>query len=339
MRHGKGETAGGIDRRRALQLAGGLALAPLAGPALAAGAQTNGTETGMQDERAEPRWRRYRIGDATITVVEDGQRIADGPYPTFGADQEEATVAALLRENFLPEKRFANGFLPVLVETGGRRVLFDTGMGPMGRANGMGLLRQRLEEAGHRPDDIDLVVLTHMHGDHIGGLMEEGGPAFSKARLAMGRVEYDFWTSEEAKNGERRDNAALVAKNVAPLAADALILAEGTEVVPGIVAHEAFGHSPGHLVFEIGSGDDALWLTADTANHYVASLQRPDWRVRFDQDPERATATRRRVFDGLAASRRPFIGYHMPFPGIGFVEKAGEGYRFVPLTYQLDVAG
>ena len=153
----------------------------------------------------------------------------------------------------------------------------------------------------------------------------------------MGRVEYDWWLSDEAKTGARKEGAATVAKVVSPFAERATFLREGSEVAPGLVAREAFGHSPGHLVLELTAGDAKLWLTADTANHYVASLQRPDWRVRFDQDAEMAKASRRRVFDRIAETRAPFIGYHMPFPGIGFAEKTGQGYRFVPLTYQLDV--
>lgn len=308
------------------------------GAAFAQQPQTKGDdmETTMRD-RPEPKWRRYRIGDAVVTIVLDGIRVGEGPHPTFGTDQDEAAVAALMRANFLPEKRFATGFLPVLVEIGGRLVLFDAGMGPAGRAEGTGRLADRMGEAGYRPQDVDLVVVTHMHADHIGGLMEEGGPAFPNARYAMSRVEYDFWTSRTAKDGPRADNARLVQKNVVPLEDRTAFLKEGDEATPGIVAHEAFGHSPGHLVFELTSAGKSLWLVADTANHYVASLQRPDWRVKFDQDPAMATAARKRVFDRVAASRAPFVGYHMPFPGIGFAEKTEKGYRFVPLTYQLDV--
>jgi glyoxylase-like metal-dependent hydrolase (beta-lactamase superfamily II) len=327
------------SRRQALELAaaGAFGASVAGGPALAQSAPADTErETGMAGEPG-PNWRRYSIGGATVTVVLDGLRPGDGPYPTFGADQDEAAVAALMRENFLPEKRFVNGFLPVLVEAGGQLALFDTGMGRMGRANGLGQLRERMGEAGYRPEDVDLVVLTHLHGDHIGGLMEEDGPAFPNARYAAGRTEYEWWTSDEARSGDRKDGAALVERTVVPLRDRMTFLGEGDEAMPGIVAHEAFGHTQGHMIFEMRFGDRTLWHLADTANHYVASMQRPDWRVRFDHLPEMATTTRRRVFDMVAASRAPFLGYHMPFPGIGFAEKAGEGYRFVPASYQFDV--
>lgn len=327
-------TGTGIDRRNAMKLAASTGALGLL--ASGAAAQTAGKENAMQSD-AEPKWRRFKVGDAVVTVVLDGMRVGDGPFPTFGADQDEAAVAALMRENFLPEKRFANGFLPVLVERGDQLALIDTGMGPMGRANGMGLLRGRMAEAGYSPEDVDLVVLTHLHGDHIGGLREEGGPAFPNARYATGRTEYEWWTSDEAKNGDRKDGAALVAKNVVPLRDKLTLLDEGSEAAPGIVAREAFGHTQGHMIFEMDFGGTRLWHLADTSNHYVASLQRPDWRVRFDHLPEQATATRRRVLGMVADRREPFLGYHMPFPGIGFAEKTGEGFRFVPLAYQFDV--
>ncbi|KAB0676434.1 MBL fold metallo-hydrolase [Aureimonas leprariae] len=331
-----GRGSGGIHRRAAMKLAGGLGVLAAGAPYFARQAEVQAAETGMQ-ERPEPKWRRFKVGDAVVTIVLDGLRPGDGPYPTFGADQSEAAVAELMRANFLPEKRFVNGFLPVFVETGGQLVLFDTGMGPMGRANGMGRLRERMGEAGYKPEDVTLLVLTHLHGDHIGGAMEEGGPAFPNAKLALGRAEYGWWTSDEAKNGERKDGAALVAKNVTPLVDKARFLRQGDEVLPGIVAHEAFGHTQGHMIFEMTFGGRKLWHLADTSNHYVASLQRPDWRVRFDHVPEQATATRKRVFGMVAEKREPFVGYHMPFPGIGFAEQTGEGFRFVPVTYQFDV--
>ncbi|MEF2074187.1 MBL fold metallo-hydrolase [Consotaella sp. CSK11QG-6] len=286
-----------------------------------------------------PTWHRFRLGDVRVTTVLDGVRIADGPHPTFGADQSADAVAALMRENRLPERRFVNMFNPALLEIGGELVLFDTGMGPMGRANGSGQLTRRMAEAGYRPEDVTLVVLTHLHGDHIGGLMEEDGPAFRNARYVVGRTELGWWTSEEALTGQRAGNAQLVLKNVMPLQDRTVLVAEGDEILPGLIAHEAFGHSPGHMIFEIRSDERKLWMTADTANHFVASLQRPDWHVAFDMDKAGAVATRRRVFDRIAEEASPFIGYHMPFPAVGYVTRLGGGYRFVPESYQLQVEG
>jgi glyoxylase-like metal-dependent hydrolase (beta-lactamase superfamily II) len=105
--------------------------------------------------------------------------------------------------------------------------------------------------------------------------------------------------------------------------------------VSGIEALDASGHTPGHMAFHIESAGRPLLVTADTANHFVVSLQRPDWHVRFDMDKERATASRKRIFDLIATERIPFSGYHMPFPAVGYVEKQELGYRYVPVAYQL----
>ena len=338
-------SANGLSRRGAMKLAAGTAAAGMLWPTLT---QAKDSKTVMATTKVPsptpsphpqtPGWRSVMIGDARVTMILDGIRVGEGPHPTFGENQSAEAVATLMRDNFLPESRFATGFTPVVVEIGEERVLFDTGNGAGGRENGLGQLIVRLAEAGYAPEDIDIVVLTHLHGDHIGGLLEEGKPAFPKARYIAGRVEYDFWTSDAARNGPAAGNAKMVDQNVVPLRDKMTFVAEGEKIVPGITAHEAFGHTPGHLVFTVESGGKTLWLTADTANHFVASLQKPDWEVKYDMDKQAAAAMRHQVFDKIAADKAPFIGYHMPFPGIGYAEKIdGGGYRFVPLTYQLDV--
>jgi glyoxylase-like metal-dependent hydrolase (beta-lactamase superfamily II) len=194
-----------------------------------------------------------------------------------------------------------------------------------------------MQALGYEPDQVTLVVLTHMHGDHIGGLMEGGKPTFENARYVAGQVEYDFW-KDPARIGSPAENGHKgVLKNVVPLAEKMTFVKEGSDVAPGIVAHEAFGHSPGHLIFRLESEGKGLIITGDTANHYVLSLQEPDWEVRFDADKAAAAASRRRVFDMIAAEKLPFIGYHMPYPAAGFVEKSGNGYRYVPVTYQFEI--
>ncbi|WP_118133264.1 MBL fold metallo-hydrolase [Oceanicella sp. SM1341] len=321
-----------VSRRAALALAAagaaGAGLAPGLRPASAAVPTQGG---------ARPGWYRFSLGGMEVTTLLDGLRIGEGPHPTFGADQEAGTVASLLEENFLPTDRFANGFTPVLVNTGSSLVLFDTGLGAGARGNGMGKLTDRLSAAGVNPDDIDTVVITHMHGDHIGGLMEDGAPAFANASYVMGQAEYDFWTADAQKTGPTERGAAGVAANVVPLAEKTTFIAPGDSVAPGIEAMEAFGHTPGHLVFHLESEGARLMLTADTVNHYVVSMQRPDWEVAYDMDKAAAAATRRKVLGMIAEERIPFAGYHMPFPALGYLEARDEGFRFVPASYQFDV--
>ena len=125
--------------------------------------------------------------------------------------------------------------------------------------------------------------------------------------------------------------------NVVPLAEKTTFIGDDAEVVPGIRSVAAFGHTPGHMVYHIESDGRRLLLWADTANHYVASVQRPEWHVRFDMDKEAAVATRKRIFDLAAAERMPVTGYHMPFPALGYIDRSEGGYRWVPATYQLSL--
>jgi glyoxylase-like metal-dependent hydrolase (beta-lactamase superfamily II) len=278
------------------------------------------------------RWRRFNLGSFTVTVYMDGMRKGDGPHPIFGANQDAGTVEALLAENFLPGKQFVNTFSPTLVQTGTETILFDTGLGAGARANGMGNLAAMMAASGVQPGDVTVVAITHMHGDHVGGLMENGAPAFPNARYIASAAEYDHWTKvADAEAGKT------VAANVVPLAEKMTFVKDGDSVTSGVTAMAAHGHSPGHTIYHLESDGRRLVITADTANHYVVSLQRPDWEVRFDMDKAAAAATRKSVFGMLAADKVPFIGYHMPFPAVGFVEPMGDGFRYVPATYQFDI--
>jgi glyoxylase-like metal-dependent hydrolase (beta-lactamase superfamily II) len=183
-----------------------------------------------------------------------------------------------------------------------------------------------LEAAGYSADQVDTVVLTHMHGDHIGGLMTDGAPTFSNASYVTGQTEYDFWA--DAGN-EGFDNM------VRPLADKMTFLQDGGDVTGGVTAMAAFGHTPGHMAYMIENGGQQLVLGADFANHYVWSLAHPEWEVKFDRDKEAAAETRKRILDMLAADNIPFVGYHMPWPGVGYVDTRGGGYHYVPHTYQL----
>ena len=311
-------------------------VAALAAPAILSRASF-AQEAEPEPMAAAPETKTFKIGKFTIATIRDGKVMGEKPHETFGTNQKPEDVAAALAANMLPADRFINSFAPTLVDTGADVILFDTGFGEGGRANGNGQLVAGLKSLGYEPGQVTLVVLTHMHGDHIGGLMEGGKPAFENARYAAGQVEFDFW-KDPARLGTPAENGHKgVLGKVVPLAEKMAFLKEGTEVAPGIVAHEAFGHSPGHLVFRLESEGRGLFIAGDTANHYVLSLQHPDWEVRFDADKAAAAATRRKVFDMVAAEKLPFVGYHMPYPAVGYVEKSGDGYRFVPETYQFEL--
>ena len=280
-----------------------------------------------------PNHYRFKLGGFEITTINDGAFYLKGPAPIFGEDQFPEDVAALAEENFLSSERMEIGFSPVVINTGNELVLFDTGNGAA-RRPGAGRLVKALKVAGYSSDQIDVVVLTHFHGDHIGGLMEEGAPVFKNARYVTGASEYDFWIDPSQNDGR---TGKLAHKNVKPLAGKTGFLKENSTVASGITALETPGHTPGHMSFHLESEGKRMFLGADFCNHYVVSLQRPDWQVRFDMNKELAAQTRRKTLDMLAAEKIPFTAYHMPFPAVGYVEKVGEGFRYVAASYQMNL--
>jgi glyoxylase-like metal-dependent hydrolase (beta-lactamase superfamily II) len=306
-----------MTRRSALFAAAALPLAPALMPRAAfAAAEMQGS--------ASPVFNRFKLGGFEVTTLLAGTRPVEKPNEIFGLNATPEEFNAAADAAFIPTDVAQFFFTPTLVNTGTELVLFDTGLS----AAGTGVA---LTAAGISPDQVDVVVLTHMHGDHIGGMMTEGGtPTFANARYVTGAVEHNHWS---AAGNEGFD------KSVKPVNDKLTFLDDGGSVASGITAKMAAGHTPGHMVYMLESDGKMLAITADTANHYVWSLAYPEWEVRFDMDKAAAAASRKSVFGMLAADRVPFIGYHMPFPGMGFVEAQGSGFRYVPASYQMMLNG
>ncbi len=302
-----------ISRRTALTGAAALPLAAGLGtsvPALADGHA--GPKNAIQNT--------FGLGDFQVSTLLAGTRTVDENIQgIFGMNVSEDEFADVSAANFIPADKAQFFFTPTVVRTGADVVLFDTGLSAAGTT-------AALSDAGIEASDVTIVVITHMHGDHIGGMTDDAGNAtYPNARYVTGQVEFDHWAGAENERFEGK---------VRPFAENMTFLGDGDSVVSGVTAVAAFGHTPGHMGYMIESGGEQVMLIADAANHYVWSVGYPDWEVRFDMDKAAAAATRRKVLGMIAADRIPMIGYHMPFPGMGYLETRDSGFRYVPATYQ-----
>ena len=300
-----------ISRRAALAGAAALPFAAAMAGSARAGAPLSGMSIAP--------YQRVKLGGYDVTTILAGTATRPDPQTIFGMNVDAETFNQVSAEAHIPTDAAQFFFTPTVVNTGNELVLFDTGLNAEGTT-------AALEAAGYTPDQIDIVVLTHMHGDHIGGLMTGDAPTFANARYVTGQAEFDHWSST--------DNEGFMTK-VKPLAEKMTFIGDGGSVASGITGMAAFGHTPGHMAYMIESDGKQLVLGGDFANHYVWSLAHPDWEVSFDNDKEAAAATRRRMLDMLAADAIPFVGYHMPWPAFGYVQKSGDAYSYMPHSYQL----
>jgi len=333
----------GIRPSRRALLAGA-AGAGLAGAGLFAGetrpARAEAPPAGKQAPPAGkqlPSAYRYKVGDAEVTVIADGLRTM--PLPdAFVRNQPKDAVNAALRAAHLAENELSIPFNVLLVNTGGRLVLIDSGNGPQPAGAPVGLLRGTLAALGVAPDQVDEVVISHFHGDHINGLLTaEGTAAFPNAEVKVPEAEWAFWMDDgamsRAPEGQKAgfQNARRV---FTPLKDKVSRYPWEKEVAPGLTAVAAPGHTPGHTAFTLQSGGGTLFIQSDITNIPALFMRNPGWHAMFDMDPAKAEDTRRRTYDRLAADRTEVAGYHFPFPGVAHVDKDGDGYRYVPALWR-----
>lgn len=282
-----------------------------------------------------PGVQRLAVGDMEVTALSDGYIDID---PSLFPNATPEAVAALKNAAFLaPDAPLRSGVNTYVVNTGDRLVLIDSGcadlLGPT-----MGRLPANLVAAGIDPATIDTIVLTHMHPDHIGGIASaEGAAAFPEAELVVHEADWAFWTSADmtARAPDAVKPFFLAAqKNAAAYDGRVRRLDSDGEIVPGLSLMHLPGHTPGHAGIVVADGADSLLVWGDIVHAAPLQFARPDWAIAFDVDPEGAVETRGRVFDMVARDRLRVAGMHIPFPGIGHVERAAEGYRFTPENWE-----
>ena len=276
---------------------------------------------------------RFGIGTMRVTVIDDARFTF--PAAAFAANQPEGTIGPFLSGYGLPTETVSLHMQITYIEHGPRKILLDTGMGDItfpGNAPDNGRLFAGLQTIGVAPEEITHVILSHGHPDHIGACSQNGEPMFKNASYHMSPKEFEFWTQ---KPGDEQNfmNLMLSIGNaqLEPVRALMKPYSDGDEIVPGITAIDAPGHTVGHHAFLISDGGESLLHMMDAAVHYLVGPEEPDWALGVEMDPSAAAATRRRLFSEAADNDTLVAGYHFPFPGIGRIVPMDKAWRFVPV--------
>ena len=280
-------------------------------------------------------FKRMKLGAMEVIALHDGAlRRPLGEEFVTNAPLEQ--VKALLASQGLPTDYVDIPFTPFVIVAGGRRILMDTGFADNGPPS-TGKLVANMAAAGLKPDDIDTIILSHYHGDHINGIRNKAGQlVFPKAKIMVPAPEHAFWMDDarmEAAPPAMKGAFQNVRRVLGGLPAEQLVRFEpGAEVAPGITSVAAFGHTPGHTLFTVKSEGQSFAYVADLTNVPSLFARSPDWSVTFDMDKDMARATRRKIFDMIVKDKMMAGGFHVPFPAFGSIEQAGSGYAFKPLA-------
>lgn len=270
----------------------------------------------------------FNIGAFECTIIHDGMNRAPMGRIFSGIPAAERD-AALVQAGFDAATIDLNYHI-MLVQTGAETVLIDTGVG-YEAVPGAGKLRESLAGLGVQPADIDVIVITHAHPDHIGGLtFMEDTLAFPKARYYMARTEWEFWASEEALAAMAEEQRAHYLKTLVPIADKVALFKGAEEIVPGITAIPSPGHTIGHLALVLKSEDEELVHLADAAHHPI-QLSHPDWSPVFDWDGSMSALTRRGLFSRAVRDEALVAAYHFPFPALGRIRAAGDVFGWEPV--------
>ena len=324
-----------LTRRGTLMAAAATALLPLArtSPVQAAAPLAGKQAAG---------WYRYKVGTIEVTVATDGA--GTNPLsPTYVANATKEAVNAALAASYLPTDKVTHNYTPIVVNTGSKLVVIDTGLGPTVHQQSKGALGQfptNIAAAGIDRNAVDTVIISHFHGDHINGLLTaDNKAAYPNAEIMVPAAEWKFWMddgemSKGTGNPILEGNFKNVRRVFGALGNKVTQYDAGKEIVPGITSIASPGHTPGHTSHVIASGSDRVLVQADiTAGAALLFVRNPGWQLMFDVDKPLAEQTRRKLYDMAVAEKMRIQGFHFPFPSLGHVEKDGTGYRLVPMPW------
>jgi glyoxylase-like metal-dependent hydrolase (beta-lactamase superfamily II) len=326
-----------LNRRQLLATAVAAAAASVLTTSLGGSSANASTPAGAQ----APGFYRYKVGSYECTSINDGARSFPMPDKwVTNVPKDEALKASAAA--YMPQGMVTVPFNPQLINTGSKLILVDSGNGISAlepTKGAVGRTLQNLAAAGVDPKTIDVVLLSHLHPDHINGIRAlDGSMAFPNAEIMAPAVDWKFWMSDEnaakAQSNEMMKNYfANVKKIFAGIESKVTKYEWGKEVAPGITSISTPGHTPGHTSFAVASGNSRILLQCDVTNIPEFFLRNPDWHVAYDTEPDLAQTTRHKFYDMAAAEKATVVGFHFTFPSIGHVEKDGAKYRLIPVAW------
>ncbi len=277
---------------------------------------------------------KYKVGSLEVCGIADG--VSTFPLPDrFVVNQAKEEVVKALKAAGQDGEKLSVPYNPFVFANGNRVVLIDTGMGPAANAQNpaIGNTAKNLAAAGYDPAKITDVVISHFHGDHINGLLNGANPIYPNAQVWVPAPEWKYWT-DEGELSRAPDARKGAFANVKRIFTDGLKnkvtqYEHGKEVVPGLTSVATLGHTPGHTSFILASGNDKLFIQSDVTNVPFLFVNNPGWHAVYDQDAKQAEETRRKTYDMVSAEKLRVQGFHFPFPSLGRIEKAGDGYRLI----------
>lgn len=283
-----------------------------------------------------PGYYRLQLGQFEVTALYDGGT----QLPTkLLRNVAQPELSLLLSRMFVGNPMMKTAVNAYLVNTGSHLVLIDAGAAKSFSAS-LGNVVPNMKAAGYDPAQVDMVLITHMHPDHMGGLEDSAGqPIFSKAQVFVSQLDSDFWLSQKIADGappEAQPFFKIARECAAPYLKSGQwkTFTEGAVPAPGIRAVKANGHTPGHTAYAVESEGQKLLIWGDLMHAHAVQFARPGVSIEFDIDQKQAIATRRGIMKAVAAGKSLVAGMHLPFPGIGHIRAEGKGsYRWVPIEY------
>jgi glyoxylase-like metal-dependent hydrolase (beta-lactamase superfamily II) len=329
-----------VDLSRRSLVAGAAAI----GTASAFGPMTSARAAAPVAGKQNAGWYRYKVGDFEVTVVTDGMN-TNPLSDAYVSNAPKADVNAALEADFLAKDKVTHAYTPVVINTGSKLVVIDTGLGlgMFEQSKGaVGQYHSNLQAAGIDRNAVDVVIISHFHGDHINGLVgPENKPAFPNAEVMVPEGEAAFWADESnaTKLPEPiRPQMGNVKRVMGIVGGKVTKYQSGKELVPGITAIASHGHTPGHTSHIVASGNSKVLVQGDvTAGAATLFVRNPDWQPLFDTDKPQAVQTRRKLYDMASSDKMMVQGYHFAFPSMVYVEKSGNGFRLVPAPWSSSI--